>query len=304
MKNYPNFLKDHPTSLFKITDPQYHLYDHLAYFFIDHYPLYMHSHDFYELNIVVSGYGRHYIENNNYPMQTGDVFVIPPFLKHGYYALSEHLNIFHLLIDSSIINKYQDTFLQFSGYKTLFLIEPQLRVIQDMPPFFLHLNEANFENIYPKLTELIDLSNQYEHIPSSLFNIHTAALICDLSNLIYLRNQSLSQNESKSDLYKILLSVDYMEKNYDQRISIKILADLTHVSSSTYLRYFKKLFHCTPIEYLTRIRIQKSTHMLLNSNLQITQIAQNCGFYDSSHFSDTFFKLMHKTPSSYRKDEK
>ncbi|MFQ9739085.1 MAG: AraC family ligand binding domain-containing protein [Christensenellaceae bacterium] len=32
----------------------------------------MHSHEFYEINIIAEGTGRHYIENNSYPITSGD----------------------------------------------------------------------------------------------------------------------------------------------------------------------------------------------------------------------------------------
>ena len=59
----------------------------------------LHIHDFYELNIIISGDGRHYIGNRNVPTQKGDVFIIPPDISHGYFtdgSLDMYCSVIHL----------------------------------------------------------------------------------------------------------------------------------------------------------------------------------------------------------------
>ena len=69
------------------------------------YPLLMHKHDYYEINIITKGVGRHYIENNYVAAQKGRVFVLPPDIMHGYYA-GPDLEIFHLALNKSFMSNF------------------------------------------------------------------------------------------------------------------------------------------------------------------------------------------------------
>lgn len=141
MQQYPTILGNHKKTLtFKLDDKVFHLYDHLAYFHDDEFPLYMHSHDFYEINIITRGKGRHYIENNNFAAAPGDVFAIPPHIKHGYWAENNQMSIFHLLISEDLFSKFHNVFNQFSGVQLLFETEPQIRRNLDRLSLFLHLS--------------------------------------------------------------------------------------------------------------------------------------------------------------------
>jgi hypothetical protein len=44
----------------------------------------LHAHEFSELVIITGGHGTHFTQTGNYPVSTGDVFVIDPGLGHGY----------------------------------------------------------------------------------------------------------------------------------------------------------------------------------------------------------------------------
>ena len=67
----------------------------------------MHSHQFYEINIIVSGEGRHYIENTSLETGVGDVFVLPPEVRHGYFS-EGRLDIYHILIKKDFLVRYAE----------------------------------------------------------------------------------------------------------------------------------------------------------------------------------------------------
>ncbi len=302
-KNFPETLPDNIIPYFRMNNADVHLHDHLAYFFVDHYPMYMHRHDFYELNIVVNGTGAHYIENNRYPIKKGDVFVLPPQIRHGYWQTSEHMSIFHLLIERSLLNSNYFDLRKFPGYKTLFQTEPQLRTNKQFPALFLHLTKEQFDQTHIKMKELVSLSQQYATVPPALFNIHAVSLICDLSYYIYKRNETFVKNNAlDNDYYKMQLSVEFIESNYAQPLTVKELAKNMFISESTYMRYFKRLFNQTPMQYIINVRIEKAISKLTDTDDSIAQIAQDCGFFDSSHFSNTFFSVVGRTPTQYRNE--
>ena len=57
----------------------------------------------------------------------------------------------------------------------------------------------------------------------------------------------------------------------------------------------------TPIEYLIEVRLQQAKKLLRRGDIPITQVALRCGFNSSSHLASSFQRVLHMTPSEYRK---
>lgn len=298
MPNYPERLPQHETFVFNLEHNEYNLYDHLAYFFTDQYPLPMHMHDFYELNIVISGTGRHYIENNSLPIEPGDVFVIPPHISHGYWSQNEHMSIFHLLIDEDLLIKHYADLLQFDSYFMMFYNEPMYRQNPNLPKLFLRLSPETQESILPKLLELTNIAIHYNTLPRAMFDTHTISLLCDLMSLM---NKSIQNPTGAGVVTTLMQVISYFEKNMMHNITVEELSQKAYMSPQTFIRQIKKYFNMTPAKFFIKLRLNYAVNQLKYSSLPITQIAQNCGFFDSSHFSNCFVKEIGITPSQYRK---
>ena len=80
-----------------------------------------HTHDFFEINIVFSGVGLHRLENRDILTRQGDIFVIPPNMKHGY-SCHKDLNVFHILLSHSFIDVFLPLLEKMHGYNMLFNI--------------------------------------------------------------------------------------------------------------------------------------------------------------------------------------
>ena len=103
------------------------------------------------------------------------------------------------------------------------------------------------------------------------------------------------------DTPNILKVLTYIENNYHTNVTVEELCRISNMSRSSLLKQFSELCKYSPTDYLMRIRIEKACDFLKETNLSIARIAQDCGFYDSSHFSKTFLKLQKMSPKEYRK---
>jgi AraC-like DNA-binding protein len=66
------------------------------------------------------------------------------------------------------------------------------------------------------------------------------------------------------------------------------------------LRAFRRAFHATPHEYLTRKRIERAKELLAESELTVTEICFEVGFESLGSFSTLFHKIVGWSPSIYR----
>lgn len=94
--------------------------------------------------------------------------------------------------------------------------------------------------------------------------------------------------------------VRYVAEHYAEKITVDELASLAHLSTSQFTRQFNRLFQMTPARYLTRIRINAACSLLTRTDLDLTSIAERCGFHDASHFVKQFKKQIGMTPGEYR----
>ena len=109
------------------------------------------------------------------------------------------------------------------------------------------------------------------------------------------------KKDTKSAIIKDILN--YIHSNYDKEISLEDISKNVHISKEYLCRIFKSVSVLSPIVYLNRYRITKSSHMLKNTDKGISEISSLCGFNSSSYYNKQFLRFMGCTPSEYRKRE-
>ncbi len=92
----------------------------------------------------------------------------------------------------------------------------------------------------------------------------------------------------------------YVETHYQEDITAKDMASLCAVSYSYFSRFFKRAMQKTFREYLNFVRISEAEKLLLNTDLNITEIAMEVGFSSSSYFIEQFKQLKSISPKRFR----
>ena len=92
----------------------------------------------------------------------------------------------------------------------------------------------------------------------------------------------------------------YMYENYNKNITVSTLASQCNLSMFRFIHKFKEATGMTPIEYLTKIRIDEARYLLSNSNLNISEIASIVGYDDPLYFSRVFKKVTGVSPRYYK----
>jgi AraC-like DNA-binding protein len=111
-----------------------------------------------------------------------------------------------------------------------------------------------------------------------------------------------SDTASDADRYGHMRDVtDFIEEHYAENISINALATSAKMSVSTFRRTFATVFGVPPGRYVTVTRLNAARRMLEDSDALVSDIAQDCGFYDQSHFTKTFLRERGVTPGEYRR---
>lgn len=95
-------------------------------------------------------------------------------------------------------------------------------------------------------------------------------------------------------------ATNFMEQNLQNTLTLTQVANSYHLSHSYFSRIFKTYTGFGFNEYITHLRIQKATQLLLSSNLSISEIADLSGFSDNNYFSTVLKKDTGISPIKYR----
>ncbi|TXK77650.1 helix-turn-helix transcriptional regulator [Paenibacillus sp. N3.4] len=99
----------------------------------------------------------------------------------------------------------------------------------------------------------------------------------------------------------IRTAVLHIQKHAYEPLSLMLLAEQASLSQSQFSRRFQAAMGVTPIVYLTAIRMRKASHLLLNTELTLEEIAQLCGYQNGFYLSRVFSNTYSLSPSVFRK---
>lgn len=108
------------------------------------------------------------------------------------------------------------------------------------------------------------------------------------------------QNSKNTEAMRVKEMLGYIHTHYAEPISLKDIADCAAISDRECLRCFNKMLGTTPMKYLLNYRISVAAGMLINSDLNVTEICKLSGFESPSYFSLMFKKQISMTPKEYR----
>ena len=186
-------------------------------------------------------------------------------------------------------------------------------------------NVKGLERFYAKLAVLSDSAKivkktLFEHFPEMRFvtvehrykATHSAR--CDspklgsdraaMATTHGLAQQLLANEipESAQQHIAVTRSLEYLIQEFNEKITIEQVAKTACVSSPHLSFLFRKHLGVSFKKLLLELRIEYSKTLLRSQPaMQITQISQETGFHDLSHFEKTFRRLVGVKPSHYRR---
>jgi AraC-like DNA-binding protein len=105
------------------------------------------------------------------------------------------------------------------------------------------------------------------------------------------------QPPGKEPRYARLIG-DYLRSHYAENVSLAQLTSITNLSRFHLLRVFRNQVGCPPHEYQTQLRVAHA-RKLMRKGVSLSEVALETGFFDQSHFSRNFKRIVGVTPGQY-----
>ena len=270
-------------------------------FILPHYAIGMHTHDFFEVNLVLTGQGRHYVQAQALDTASGDVFVIPPQVSHGYRQ-DNTMDVFHLLLHPVFVQRHLAELQSLPGFLMLFTVEPYFRQ-QAGFRYGLHLDGDAFTHARQIMDLLI--AEQVTNQPGRDLVLESLTL-CWLTFLCRAYSAQLPAGTT-ADLgqahpqWRAIQNVlGLVEQRFRERLTLDDLANAAHMQRHYFCRFFHAVTAMTPMKFLMQHRLQKARDLLRDTTLSVTEVGTRSGFCNTAHFSRTFTAWQGQSPFRFR----
>ncbi|HTN35682.1 MAG TPA: AraC family transcriptional regulator [Arachidicoccus sp.] len=225
----------------------------------------------------ISGQGNIILEDRTFQLVPNSYFIIPKDKAHHYESSEEfpwsiYWAHFNGEIAGGICNR--------------------LNSDQKYPAVQLVAFDEGLLIVFQQICEMLEHSFNVDQLEISSLN-----LLHFLSRLVYHKqiHHTAYDNDSISQ------SIVFMKENLHLNLALEDLASQQDLSSSHYVRIFRKKMGMPPVHYFNQLKIQKSCQYLYFTDRNIKNICVDLGFEDQYYFSRLFKRFMGISPANYRK---
>ena len=262
-----------------------------------------HSHAFYEMVYVQSGFTLHSCSGEVRMLSAGDWFFVRPGEEHSYIN-AYGFGIYNCIFMEEILGGDMAELKKLPGLDYL--------LSDSWMPDPASTDPVTFERIlHVDVSERRSVESSLERIKTECSVRQTGWELSAKSKLLSLlirysrldEAQKGLQKNNPSDYYMYIYKIlQHVNDHYAEDISMADLSRVTGLSVDYMARRFKAVMYMSPAEYVRRFRIAKAMELLSGTDLPIARIAELSGFSDISLFSRVFKNTVGLPPASYRKN--
>lgn len=250
------------------------------------FPARMHYHDYYELVIFSEGDIHYICESEVYPMQYGDIILIPPKKLHMSMMNSETTRY-----KRHVFYFYPDAFDSFGcSALTNFLDQNQDQYL--LTP----LDKKDRQELFSLLTKLEEaLKSEEKHLD------HALALAYILHIFYIFNKRKFKSHRGKQRLPDNVTEIKlYLDNHFQEIHSVAQVATHFFYSREYVSRLFKQYFNTTVADYI-KIRRVAYCQALISQGIPLSEVCFQAGFDNLTTFIRAFKAVVGMAPSKYRK---
>lgn len=230
----------------------------------------------YVFQYTLSGSGRLDIEDKSYTVKAGEAFIVEIPSDHRYYFPKDSQGwefIFITLVGREAADCWR---LMKEQSGPVLKVPPNSKLIQ----LLLKIYQDTYDQ---KITDAYDASAKaYEFI---------------MECYRFVRN---IEKATKDISLQITKALSFIQTHYHEPITLDEIAAVSGFSRYYFIKQFQHQLNMTPVQYLTKIRIQKAAELLRSTSSSVTYIAAQVGYANANYFNKVFRKVVGVSAGTFR----
>lgn len=245
-----------------------------------------HRHADLEFNYCIEGSFDIIIDKKLYRINGGCMTLISPMSSHQIPPQADNKNrVLTMILGTSFLKGYFARFSK-SRFKSA----------------FCDLKDEKNRELFELITEIVNLS-YLDGDAAGLMMMGNVYKVCAclISHLFEPGEQT---ETAQADFHKVECiekALDLIYYNYKECLTVEYAAQVTGYGKSNFCKIFKEITGESFHQALNRQRISTACGLLAETNLSVSDISTEVGFYETKAFCRVFKDIMGDTPGGYRK---
>ena len=102
---------------------------------------------------------------------------------------------------------------------------------------------------------------------------------------------------AESSVERVAKAISWLRANFSQPMKVEDLAELVHMSVSSFHEHFKSVTSMSPLHYQKVLRLQEARRLMLSSMMDAGTASQRVGYLSASQFSREYSRFFGSAPT-------
>ncbi len=260
-----------------------------------HFDPVWHAHSEYQLFTVLEGTGTRFIGDKINSFNPGELILIGPHIPHLWRSDKIYFDNSSTLTAHGIVLYLREDFLGKEMIaKDEFL---SFRKLLNRASYGLEFHGRKRDQVILLMKKMVSLAG----IDAIICLLKIFQLLAGSEQNSYICHRPYQVPYEQTEARRMNLIYDHVMNHHSKQISLKELADLIHMTPTSFSRYFTRMNNKTVSDCIKEIRIAHAGKLLTETEQIIANIAYDCGFNTLSNFNVQFKSVMGCPPLEYRK---
>lgn len=255
-----------------------------------------HAHSEYQLFVVLQGTGTRFIGDSIRSFKPGELILTGPHLPHLWRSNEKYFRKDSSLAVKGIVVYLDEHFL---GQNMLDKIElHRLKILFDKSMRGLEFYGHNKSQVIKLMQELLGLDG----VRSVIHLLQILDILSSTKEYHYISSQHYNGSIKEYESDRLNTVYEYIIRNYRSKIPLEKMADMLHMTPTSFSRYFSMKNNKTYSRFLAEMRVKHACELLTETDKSVAEICYECGFNTLSNFNKQFRDIMQKRPTDYKRE--
>ena len=259
-------------------------------------PVFWHRHSFFTVLYVMKGQCGHKAGDLNMPLEQGDIFFLPPYVKQTIEVFDDESVILNLHIRKDTFDDVFFNTLRYNNILSDFFMSSLYSKAPVQGILFHTGGDEEIRDIILEMYHEVELDDAYSW---RLLNTMVPQLFAKL--LRYYSDQAVFTGASIPKADNVRLRILSYINNHYKTVTLEELAEHFHYSVPHCSRLIRDETGVGFVAFVRRIKMNQAVALLLNTKTAISGISNMVGYENPESFIRVFQKVYGITPSAFRK---